>query len=133
MGYYDDSETTQKVVRNGWLCTGDRASVDKGGYVRIKGRNDDLIIRAGMNIYPQEIEAALKNDERVKEVLAYPVQKKGVTLIGIEIAGDFADEDEVRKMCREYLCDYQMPAVINIVKELKKNGSGKIIRKRNEK
>lgn len=36
-------------------------------------------------------------------------------------------------MCREYLCDYQMPAVINIVKELKKNGSGKIIRKRNEK
>lgn len=133
MGYYDDSETTHKVVRNGWLCTGDRASVDKGGYVRIKGRNDDLIIRAGMNIYPQEIEAALKNDERVKEVLAYPVQKKDVTLIGIEIAGDFADEDEVRKMCREYLCDYQMPAVINIVKELKKNGSGKIIRKRNEK
>lgn len=131
MGYYDDCAATEKVIRNGWLCTGDRAAIDKDGYVRIKGRDDDLIIRAGMNIYPQEIESAVKSDERVKEVLAYPLHKNDVTLVGIDISGDFTDIDEVRKICREHLCDYQMPAHINIVTELEKNGSGKIIRKRN--
>lgn len=71
LGYYNDPAQTERVLQNGWLCTGDLAERNEEGLLRVKGRSDDLIIRAGMNIYPQEIESALKEDPRVREVMAY--------------------------------------------------------------
>jgi long-chain acyl-CoA synthetase len=56
------------VLKDGWLCTGDLALFTEEGLLKIKGRGDDLIIKAGMNIYPQEVESALKLDFRVKDV-----------------------------------------------------------------
>ena len=131
IGYYNNPALTSKVLRNGWLCTGDIASIDNNGFLKIHGRSDDMIIRAGMNIYPQEIESALKRDARVREVLAYGyTDKLNRTQIGIEICGDFADTNEVHTMCCELLPSYQVPTEINILTSLKKNGSGKIIRRK---
>lgn len=129
LGYYNSPELTLKVLKDGWLCTGDLAFIDSYGLLHIKGRNDELIIRGGMNIYPQEIETELKKDMRTHEVVAYGYQDKHHgTLIGLRISGDFADVDEVRKLCLARLPLYQVPKIIDLMKELPKNGSGKLIR-----
>ena len=131
LGYYKNPPLTAKVIRDGWLCTGDIASIDAHGFLKIYGRSDDMIIRAGMNIYPQEIEAELKRDSRVKEVLAYGyTDKNGRTRIGLDICGDFTDTNEVHAFCCELLPQYQIPTEIHILDSLEKNGSGKIIRRK---
>lgn len=129
LGYYEQPKLTKQVLKNGWLCTGDIAILNDHGLIEIKGRKDDLIIRAGMNIYPQEIESVLKTDERVREVLVYKYDNKftGVE-IGMKISGEFSTVDEVQKLCSQILPAYQIPSRIELLDELKKNASGKIAR-----
>ncbi len=128
-GYYQDPEQTSSVLKNKWLCTGDIAYKDPNGWLHIKGRNDDMIIRAGMNIYPQEIEATLKKDTRTKDVLIYGKQgKNGDMQICMKISGDFVDVPSIRALCCELLPTFQVPTEIQLVEELPKSGSGKIIR-----
>ena len=62
-----------------------------------------MIIRSGMNIYPQEIENALFQDKRVKDILAYGITENGITQIGLKIKGEFNDANEVRKLCIDLL------------------------------
>ncbi len=129
-GYYNDPEKTAEVIKDGWLCTGDLALFNEAGLLKIKGRADDLIIKAGMNIYPQEIESALKRDNRVKDVYICGItdEKLGVQIV-LNITGDFSDVAEIKELCRVNLSPYQMPSRINLLDEMPKNGSGKIIRK----
>ena len=129
LGYYNDSKSTKKALKRGWLCTGDIAVLTKNNLLKIKGRQDDLIIKSGMNIYPGEVENALRVDPRTKEVLAYSFDGNFLKQIGIKIVGDFSSTDEVRKMCAELLPTFQVPARIEIVDQLPKNASGKIIRR----
>lgn len=129
MGYYQAPGLTQQVRRDGWLCTGDVASQDGQGRLFIKGRGDDMIIRAGMNIYPQEIEAALLQDPRTREVLAYGVSDPDFgTQIALRIAGEFNSIKQIKQMCVQRLPAYQIPARIELVDALAKNGTGKILR-----
>jgi acyl-CoA synthetase (AMP-forming)/AMP-acid ligase II len=106
--------------------------MNTNGRIKIKGRSDDMIIRAGMNIYPQEIEAEVKKDTRTKEVLVYGKrdEKRGSMQIAMKISGDFKSEKEVKDMCITLLPSFQVPEIIELVDSLEKNGSGKIIRKR---
>ena len=130
-GYYNNPQKTAETICNGWLCTGDLALMNEAGLLKIIGRNDDLIIKAGMNIYPQEVESAVKVDARVREVLVYGEKDETVgTLLAMDIAGDFSSVDEIRDLCRGCLPAYQMPVKINLVDELPKNGSGKIVRRK---
>ena len=128
-GYYENMAQTKTVLKDGWLCTGDIAVIDGDGLLRVKGRSDDLIIRAGMNIYPQEVEKALKIDARVREVLVYGINHPcGGVIIGMKISGDFSTIDEVKELCIQVLPSFQIPSHIELLDELPKNGSGKIIR-----
>ncbi len=129
-GYYNDRERTNLVIKDGWLCTGDLALFTESGLLKIIGRKDDLIIKGGMNIYPAEIESTLKSDPRVRELYVYGHcdAKLGMQIM-LDIAGDFTDSAQVRTLCRELLPGYQMPARINLVWGLPKNGSGKIVRR----
>ena len=129
-GYYNEPEKTAEILQDGWLCTGDLALFNEAGLLKIKGRGDDLIIKAGMNIYPQEIESALKRDDRVRDIFVrgYTDDRQGAQ-IELNIVGDFADASEVKSLCRDSLPLYQMPLRINLLDELPKNGSGKIIRR----
>lgn len=129
LGYYRDQKRTRKTLRGGWLRTGDIALWNEAGFLKIKGRADDLIIRAGMNIYPAEIEAALKNDPRVREVMAYGRKTGNDTQIALKISGDFRDTEEVLQLCRKLLPPFQMPLFVELLCELPKNESGKIPRK----
>ena len=97
--------------------------------IKIKGRNDDLIIKSGMNIYPVEIEGVIKQDPRVKEVLVYGFHNSFGTQIGMKLVGDFSSTEEVKQLCMKALPSFQVPSVIELVDELPKNGSGKIIRR----
>lgn len=131
MGYYNDAELSKKVFSGGWLYTGDVALVNEAGFLKILGRKDNMIIKAGMNIYPQEIEAAIKTDERVKEVLVYGKSNElGITDIAMKISGDFEGIDEVKELCLRELPRYQVPAHIELVDEIEKNANGKIVRGR---
>lgn len=130
-GYYNNAKKTSEILKDGWLCTGDMAMFNRVGLLKIMGRSDDMIIRAGMNIYPQEIECALRGDPRVIDVLVSgkPDEYSGSSIV-LDIVGEFSDLNEVRRLCRDCLPTYQMPSKINLLKEIPKTGSGKIIRRR---
>lgn len=130
-GYYGDKELTGKVLRKGWLCTGDIACIKHGRWLKIIGRSDDLIIRAGVNIYPREIEVEIEKDPRTDEVLVYGYEEPGYGMqIAMKIAGDFKDSKEVKAMCMKRLPPYQVPVKYELLRELPKSGSGKIIRRK---
>ncbi len=130
LGYYKDKRLTKKTLADGWLHTGDIAIKDEAGRIEICGRKDDMIIRAGVNIYPAEIEKALMKDSRTEQVLAYGVAGRDqITRIAIKIKGNFAEEEEVHEMCRKLLPEYQRPGLIELVKDFEQNGSGKMVRR----
>lgn len=129
-GYYNNPKATKAVLKNGWLCTGDSARITKEGFLQILGRTDEMIIRAGMNIYPQEIEEEIKKDPRTREVLVQGGKTgSGGTQIIMKIAGDFKEINEVSALCKHVLPSYQIPSKIEIVESLQKNGTGKIVRR----
>lgn len=126
LGYFNDPELTSKVVCDGWLCTNDIAVMEPYNMLTIKGRADDMIIHGGMNIYPREIEDALKTDDRVEEVIAYRIrQKNGTDQIGLKLIGNFKDSREVTQLCVKVLSNFMMPSRIELVGELPKTISGK--------
>ena len=129
LGYYQEAQKTAAVLKDGWLCTGDIAVRNEVGLLQIKGRNDDLIIKSGMNIYPAEVEAAMKCDPRVKEILVYGIEGRLGKEIGMKLVGDFSDVAEAKDLCISILPPFQIPSIIDLVSELPKNGSGKIIRR----
>lgn len=129
LGYYNDPDQTRKVIKDGWLCTGDVAVIDNSGFLKIKGRRDELIIKSGMNIYPSEIEFTMKQDDRVKDAFAYGFQTQFGMQIGLKISGDFNDTNEIKKLCIELLPSFQVPSVIDLLDELPKTCSGKVMRR----
>ena len=68
LGYHKDSERTQGEFYKGWYKTGDIGKIDEAGYLYTLGRRDDMIIKSGMNIYPQEIERKIVELQEIKEV-----------------------------------------------------------------
>lgn len=129
IGYFKDQIRTKSSICNGWLHTGDLGYISKDGRLYIKGRKDYMIIRAGMNIYPAEIENAISADNRVKEIQVYGYKKNGTQEIGMSIKGNFNSTDEVIDMCKHYLPSYQIPSKIELVENLEQNASGKRKRK----
>lgn len=128
MGYYHAPEQTAAVLQNGWLCTGDIAR-RVGSRWQILGRKDGMMIRAGMNIYPAEIENVLQMDPRVDEALAYPVERGGSPFsIGLKVRGRFENTEELRQLCLTCLAPYQQPSILELVDTLPKTVTGKIQR-----
>lgn len=130
LGYYRNPELTAQVLdAGGWLHTGDVASIHDNGFLKIKCRRDNMIIRAGMNIYPQEIENALLADGRTRDALAYGIaDAMSGQKIGLKISGDFRNKNEVLQLCRRALPPHAVPSVIELMEELPRNVSGKVIR-----
>jgi long-chain acyl-CoA synthetase len=131
-GYFNLPKETKKKIRNGWVYTGDHAYQDEEGYFFIVGRDNELIISGGYNIYPKEIEEVLHTHLAVSEaaVIGIPDRVKGevpkafVCLKG----GIAATEEELLQHCKKNLASYKIPK-IEFVKELPKNTIGKIMKK----
>ena len=128
-GYYREPERTRKTITEGWLHTGDLAFWNEDDLLCICGRKDDMIIRAGMNIYPAEVENAISMDPRVKDVLVYGYKKGHTQEVGMRISGYFSDIVEVVDLCKETLPIFQIPSKIEIVDEAEIAMGGKKRRK----
>lgn len=133
LGYYKNEKSTQRVLRNGRLHTGDLGYKDKDGYLYVTGRKDNLIIKTGKNIYPEEIESVIMGFEGVQDVL---VRGEEDDLLGEDIVAYIvmANKKELKLLdvfrhCKKELEDYKIPGKVYKVNELEKTLSGKIIRK----
>ena len=144
-GYYNDPAATAKAIdADGWLHTGDEASIDAEGYVRITGRIKDLIIRGGENISPKEIEDCLRDhpavadayvyglpDDFFGEIVAAAVRLKSqeVPLDGVTPKPDPTRpgiEDQLILWCADRLSRFKVPKYVRLVTEFPMTASGKI-------
>jgi len=131
-GYYLDPEATASTIRDGWLHTGDMATIDEAGYLLIKDRSKDIIISAGENISSVEIEVALGAHPTVLEcaVVAAPDEKRGEVPVAIVVLKPdaVATAKELRAFCRERLAAHKVPREIQFRDSLPKGGTGKILK-----
>lgn len=128
-GYWDDPERTADAVRDGWMHTGDLATLDEQGYCNIVGRVKDMVIRGGENIYPREVEEFLFRHPKVAavQVFGVPDERYGEELCTwiITKPGAACTEDEIRAFCRENIAHYKVPRYIRFVDELPITVTGK--------
>ena len=130
LGYYNDAEKTRKTIVDGKLYTGDYGYIDEDGYLYVQGRKDNMIISAGKNIYPEEIEQVLQTAEGVKEVLVRNISDdKGVEKFIAYIVTDDIEPNmsSLFEVCKNRLENYKIPSKFVYVKELEKTPSGKIV------
>jgi fatty-acyl-CoA synthase len=130
LGYWGDDKRTQEVVRDGWMHTGDLATLDADGYCNIVGRVKDMLIRGGENVYPREIEEFLFRHPKVQavQVFGVPDSKYGEEICAWIIlrAGEQATDDEIRDFCRGQIAHYKIPRYIRFVDEMPMTVTGKV-------
>lgn len=128
-GYWDDPERTSDAVQNGWMHTGDLATIDDEGYCRIIGRSKDMLIRGGENVYPAEIEEFLITHPNISQaqVFGLPDPKYGeeVAVWIILQSGAKMTEDELRDWCRGKIAHYKVPRYVCFVEEMPMTVTGK--------
>lgn len=130
-GYYNDEEATARVLKNGWLYTGDLARRDKEGYFYIIDRKDDLMIVGGNNVYPREVEEALYALEEVKEAAVVGVEDWDygeVPAAYIVFRTTPLSVEEVRRRLAETLATYKLPRYVYALESLPKSATGKVLR-----
>ncbi|BCJ86203.1 AMP-binding protein [Effusibacillus dendaii] len=130
-GYYKNEEATRKVIdEDGWLHTGDLATMDENGYCKITGRLKDMIIRGGENVYPREIEEFLYTHPKVLDVqvVGVPDKKYGEEVMAwIQLKeGEMATAEEIREYCAGKIARFKIPRYIEFCKEFPLTASGKI-------
>ncbi|MCG6903203.1 MAG: malonyl-CoA synthase [Rhodobacter sp.] len=130
-GYWQMPEKTAEELReNGFFITGDLGLIDDRGYVQIVGRNKDLIISGGYNIYPKEIELLLDDQPGVLEsaVIGVPHPDFGESVIGVLVAkdGDTIDSDAIKAAIGSSLARFKQPQRLVVVNELPRNAMGKV-------
>ncbi len=130
-GYYNmPQKTAEAIDRDGWLHSGDLATIDERGYVKIVGRLKDMVIRGGENIYPREIEEFLIRHPKIADVqiVGVPDQFFGEELLAVIIpkAGETLSEDEVRAYCKGQISHQKIPRYIQFVQSFPVTASGKV-------
>jgi len=131
MGYYGMPDATAEAIdSNGWLHTGDLATVDADGFVQITGRKKDMIIRGGENVYPREVEEVLHRHPAVEDVqvVGVPDERLGEELCAwIRLrSGTSATEDEVREFLQGKVAHYKIPRFIDFVESFPLTETGKV-------
>jgi fatty-acyl-CoA synthase len=130
-GYYRNPEATRKSIEeDGWLHTGDLASMDERGYCKITGRAKDVIIRGGENIYPREIEEFLYHCPGVSDVqiIGVPDAKYGEQVMAwVKVkAGAALTPEEIREFCKDKIATFKIPKYIKMVDAFPMTVTGKI-------
>jgi fatty-acyl-CoA synthase len=130
-GYWNEPDKTAEAIDPaGWMHTGDLATMDADGYVKIVGRSKDMIIRGGENVYPREIEEFLYSHPDIADVQVVGLLD---TRYGEEIAafvivrdGAHVDSDSVREFCHGRIAHYKVPRYVICVDEFPMTVTGKI-------
>jgi long-chain acyl-CoA synthetase len=132
-GYYNRPDETAQTIRNGWLYTGDIATVDADGYVAIVDRKKEMIIVSGFNVYPREVEEALATHPAVTDAAAigvpHPLKGEEVKAFVVLKPGALASADEIRAHCAKALAPFKRPHEIEFRDSLPKTLIGKTLRR----
>ncbi|MGB7749547.1 MAG: long-chain fatty acid--CoA ligase [Verrucomicrobiia bacterium] len=131
-GYWNQPEETAKVLRDGWLYTGDVGYCDTEGYYYITDRKKDMLLVNGINVYPREIEEVLYQFPGIKEaaVIGVPDARKGEQPLAFVVLteGQAVEEKALLQFVRSKLADYKMPKRVVFVPALPRNATGKILK-----
>ncbi len=132
-GYWNNPSETKKVLKDGWLYTGDIAKVDEEGYVTIIDRKKDLILAGGYNVYPREIDEVLYEHPKILDAVSIgvPDAYRGETVKAFVVVkpGETLTQEEVIQFCKERLAAYKVPKQVEFRDSLPKTIVGKILRK----
>ena len=135
LGYYGNEETTRETIEpDGWLHTGDVATMDSDRCIFIVDRKKDMIITAGFNVYPAELERVIAGhpDVAMVAVGSIPDEDKGELAKAYIIAKEETspDADNIIDYCRQHLAAYKVPRAVQFVDDFPKTSSGKIMRRK---
>lgn len=131
-GYHNRQDATDEVLKDGWLATGDIATMDDNGFFTIVDRKKDMIIVSGFNVFPNEIEEVLVSHEGILEAaaVAAPSDSTGEMVKVFVVRKDpTLTERDVIEHCTELLTNYKRPKVVVFLDELPKTNVGKVLRK----
>jgi len=132
-GYWRNPKATQETIRDGWLHSGDAASMDAEGYVFLQDRIKDMIVSGGTNIYPNEIESALMEHPALADVavIGVPNEKWGETPLAVCVVrtDEAPTVEALIAFCRERLGGYKVPREYLFVEALPRNASGKVLKR----
>lgn len=132
-GYWNHDEETAIALRDGWLYTGDIATMDSDGYFFIVGRKKEMIIAGGYNIYPREIDEVLYRHPEIQEAAAVgvPDTHRGETVwvFVVPKPGSRLSEEAVLRWCGKYLSRYKIPRRVFFRQELPRTTVGKVLRR----
>lgn len=131
-GYWNQPEETEIALRDGWLYTGDIATMDSEGYFTIVDRRKDMILVSGFNVYPNEVEAVLSQLPGVKEsaVIGVSDESTGEAVKAFIVRTDESlDVEAVRAFCKTQLAAYKTPKFVAFRDDLPKSNVGKILRR----
>ena len=131
-GFYLDPDASQEAFRDGWFYPGDLAQLDAAGFLTLAGRAKDMIIRGGVNIYPEEIEATLMAHPAVADaaVVGVPDVLRGEEVAAFVVLRRPVDAAALRAWCIERLAPYKQPRDLRQLESLPRNSSGKVIKLR---
>jgi fatty-acyl-CoA synthase len=130
-GYWNDAERTAEAIDgDGWMHTGDLATMDDEGYLNIVGRIKDLVIRGGENVYPREVEEFLYGHPDIADVqvIGVPDERYGEELMAwvVPREGASLDEDAVRAFCQGRIAHYKVPRYVKLTNAFPMTVTGKV-------
>jgi len=132
-GYYKSPDETAEILKNGWLHTGDLAKMDEDRYIYIVDRKKDMIIVAGLNVYPREVEEVLYQYPKIRDaaVIGEVDKIRGEAVVAYIVLkeGETASEPEILRWLKERLAVYKLPRRFVFVNDLPRTGSGKILKR----
>lgn len=131
--YWNQPEETAKTLRDGWLYTGDLATMDEDGYFRIVGRKKDMISCGGFKVFPDEVDGVLASHDKILEAatIGIPDEKRGETVKSfiVLMPGESLTAEDVDAFCREQLAAYKVPRQVEFIEELPKSTVMKVLRR----
>jgi fatty-acyl-CoA synthase len=130
-GYWNEPDKTAEVLRDGWMHTGDLATMDDEGYLSIVGRIKDMVIRGGENVYPREVEEFLYTHPDIvdAQVIGVPDERYGEELmawIRVRPGADPLSAEALRDFCTGRLAHYKVPRYVHVVEEFPMTVTGKV-------
>lgn len=128
--FFGDPAGTAEMFRDGWFYPGDLGALNEKGYLFLRGRQKDMIIRGGVNIYPTEIEETLLSHEGVAEaaVVGLPSVEMGEEVGAFIVKSSDVSAEELTELCRRRLAPYKAPKRIFFIEDMPKNSAGKIVK-----
>jgi len=133
LGYWKSPEKTAEAFRNGWFHSGDLGVMDEDGYLTVVDRKKDMIKTGGENVASREVEEIIFKHPAVSEVAVFGVPHpkwiEAVVAVVVARPGHAVVADELQRFCREHMAGYKAPKFVEVVEQLPKNASGKILKR----